>query len=135
MFFVSKLTLKLNLKKFEGNTENTRSSINDCGSERVKYIRKITDNIRCEEWQQVFCSLHQQVELHLQVDGSCFQQLLCLVNVVNIHRICQWMWYILHLGVVTFSLMMKCCWTYIACCLFINMTYTFGMLLLKDPVH
>ena len=34
-FFI-KLMLYLNLKKFEVNTENTRSSIDDRGSERVK---------------------------------------------------------------------------------------------------
>ena len=33
--FLIKLTLYLNLKKFKVNTENTRSSINDRGSERV----------------------------------------------------------------------------------------------------
>ena len=34
--FFSKLISKLNLKKFEENTDNTRSSIDDRGSERVK---------------------------------------------------------------------------------------------------
>ena len=34
--FLIKLTLYLNLKKFKVNTENTRSSIDDRGSERVK---------------------------------------------------------------------------------------------------
>ena len=37
--FLSKLILKLNLTKFEGNTENTRSSIDDRGSERVKHFK------------------------------------------------------------------------------------------------
>ena len=36
--FFSKLTLQLKLKKFEVNTENTRSSIDDRGSERVKML-------------------------------------------------------------------------------------------------
>ena len=34
--FFSKLILYLNLKNFDGNTKNTRLSIDDLGSERAK---------------------------------------------------------------------------------------------------
>ena len=62
------------------------------GGKYSKEVLKV--DIRCEELHQVFSSLHRRVKLCLQEDGSHFQQLLLLVNVANIHRICLCIWYI-----------------------------------------
>ena len=66
-FFI-KLILYLNLTKFEGNTENTRSSIDDRGSERVKNAVNIEATVFSRGMP-----ITNQFQVLLHVFTSCYK--------------------------------------------------------------